>query len=402
VTVTQTSISFPPFEPFRFFWLGFIVLSSGYLFEFIFPVQVTFPFVARLTNVFGLLVVSVPTALFIASEKKAFPILKRAASFLVTSPRYHLWPLIILVIAIMVTPYFRTVYPYTITALASICIISALRVRNLEVLLYGICQMSDGLKILMVPGLPASRLTVTYMLFLFVYGMKRQIKVLEENARFEAGSTVALQIAHDIRAPVGALKSILPLLTAPEDVRAIGVSALRRIQSVADDLLRKSRSAAIHSGPITREELVGLTKDVVSQKRLELNDASCQIIESYINDSVYVSLNPAMYSRILSNILNNAVDALPSVEGKIKVAVSLSGENATVSVSDNGSGIPSQILESIGRKGFTTKGEGLGIGLFNAKRVLDQWSARLGITSIEKQHTEVVITFPVEKSVSST
>lgn len=399
--ITQTSITYPPFDPFRFFWLGFVCLATGYLFEFVLPVSFSFPFVAKLTNFFGLMALSGPTLLFIATNGPAFPVLGKVASFLVASPRYRLWPLIVLVAVAILSPKFSYIYPYAFVILGSICIITALRVRNLEVLFYGICALLDGSKILMVAGLPASRMTMTYMLFIFVYGMRRQIAALEQNARFEAGSAVAHQFAHDIRSPVGALKSVVPLLSGSEEIREVALAALKRIQSVADDLLRSSRAVTTQSGLVTREELMELTKDVVAQKRYELQKNDIEIIEVYINNPIHVCLNPAMYGRILSNILNNAVDALPPFGGKIKVAISVSEAMATISVSDNGSGIPANILESIGRKGFSTKTDvsrfGSGIGLFNAKKVLDQWNAQLKITSLEKRYTEVTITFPLAK-----
>lgn len=397
--VTQTSISFPPFDQFRFFWFGFIILISGYLFEVALPFTFSFPFVSKLTNFFGLVAISGPAALFISMNSGALPSVRKVVTFLVASPRFKFWPLIVLVFVLMATPYFRYIYPYAIGGVGIFCLLAAVNVRNMEIFFYGVCLALDGLKVLMVPGLPASRVTVTYMLFIFAYGMKRQIGALEQNARFEAGSAVAHQIAHDIRSPVGALKSVVPMLSGSEEIRGVALTALKRIQSVADDLLRSSRAVATQSGVITREDLLVLTEDVVAEKRLELNRGDIEITEVYVDGPVFVCLNSAMYGRIISNILNNSVEALHLPEGKIKVAITVSDSTAAVTVSDNGSGIPPNVLDSIGRKGFSTKDSssysGAGIGVFNAKKVLGQWNAQLSIASLEGQYTEVTITFPL-------
>lgn len=83
---------------------------------------------------------------------------------------------------------------------------------------------------------------------------------------------------------------------------------------------------------------------------------------------------PNQFSQVLLNLLTNAKDALIERNvsgGRIEIACSCGGDRATVTVSDNGGGIPDELLSKIFDPYFTTKASGSGIGLYMSKMIMD-------------------------------
>ena len=93
-------------------------------------------------------------------------------------------------------------------------------------------------------------------------------------------------------------------------------------------------------------------------------------------------------------MIDNSVEAL---EGKGAITVSLTGSDGwiTIAVSDNGKGIPLDVLPMLGRRGGTFgKTNGSGLGLYHAKTTVEGWGGHLNISSKLGHGTEVTISLP--------
>jgi signal transduction histidine kinase len=81
--------------------------------------------------------------------------------------------------------------------------------------------------------------------------------------------------------------------------------------------------------------------------------------------------------QVLSNLVANAIDALPE-NGILYISVTRSGDEAHVTVADNGSGIPATIFPKIFDPFFTTKKErGTGLGLAISKSIVEKYHGRI-------------------------
>lgn len=128
-----------------------------------------------------------------------------------------------------------------------------------------------------------------------------------------------------------------------------------------------------------------------------------------------VRADPGMINQILMNLVVNARDAMPE-GGRIEIRSSRprptcggkSGEPdepgdgesdlVTLSIRDNGCGIPPEKLEKIFDPFFTTKPQGTGLGLANVASLVRQHRGSIGIASEPGKGTEVTIRFPVAAS----
>ncbi|WP_415238285.1 ATP-binding protein [Seleniivibrio woodruffii] len=104
-------------------------------------------------------------------------------------------------------------------------------------------------------------------------------------------------------------------------------------------------------------------------------------LEAEIGAHIYVRGFPNEYKQVLLNLVQNARDAVmdrmeadPSVKGVIEVSVRERDGQATISVTDNGCGIPKDVADRIFEPYFTTKeeGKGTGVGLYMSKIIIEQ------------------------------
>ena len=148
--------------------------------------------------------------------------------------------------------------------------------------------------------------------------------------------------------------------------------------------------------------IVPLVEYVLSEKNIELSDKDCSIsIECHIEQEAYagfVRVLPIECKRIFSNLLNNAIEAVISQSdtqfGKISLWVKTKENFVTITIQDNGPGIPSNLLDKIFEEGMTTKDQGNGLGLSHAKKNIESWSGELYVRSEINVGTTVYINLP--------
>ncbi len=224
---------------------------------------------------------------------------------------------------------------------------------------------------------------------------------------------MAAQVAHDIRSPVFALDAALKNMTQlPEQQRIIVRHAVNRIRDVANSLLEKNRQkpalspaadAALGSSGESLDVclLSSLIDPVVTEKRLSfeskpgINIDFKPLQESY---GLFARIQAVEFRRMISNLVNNAVEALGE-KGAVTINLTTEQEIIILTVSDNGKGIPPEILAKLGRRGETHgKAGGSGLGLYHARTAAESWGGSLNITSKPDEGTTVSIKLPKAKT----
>ncbi len=243
------------------------------------------------------------------------------------------------------------------------------------------------------------------------------IKMTEvANARFK----MAKQVSHDIRSPLTALSMLSSQLSMiPEEQRLLLRHAAQRITDIANQLLRESGP---HANPeIAGEEcydhalnsreqkskgsvtmLAPLVESIVSEKRVQFREKihihlSSEIRQSY---GLFSRINAVEIRRVLSNLINNAVESFPSncLGGLVTVTVKKDEGFAIIEVKDNGKGIPPNVLEKIGNEGFSFGKAGIdsgsGLGIYHANLTVVESGGALKISSEINRGTIVQIKLP--------
>jgi signal transduction histidine kinase len=97
--------------------------------------------------------------------------------------------------------------------------------------------------------------------------------------------------------------------------------------------------------------------------------------------------------QVLLNLLLNAVQSIEGA-GLVRVEIGWRNDHATVVVSDNGRGISPQHLPNIFRPFYTTKGNGTGLGLSLARRIVEEHHGRIEVSSVVGKGTDFEVVLP--------
>jgi hypothetical protein len=198
----------------------------------------------------------------------------------------------------------------------------------------------------------------------------------KEKERFR----VTNQVAHDIKSPLAALEVVMEdIKNLPEDSRVLVLHAINRIQNISNELSRKE----VGPNLVAASCPISITlNSVVTEKRVEFQDRKNLYIE--LSDSTshlnFVSMDESTICRIISNIINNSVEAVGNEDVAIKVNVFVLEKFVTIEISDNGPGLPTEILANKIERGFSVgKNSGQGLGHFYAMKELDKVNGSINL-----------------------
>jgi signal transduction histidine kinase len=127
-----------------------------------------------------------------------------------------------------------------------------------------------------------------------------------------------------------------------------------------------------------------------------LKGKNVRVVRDYAPDLPKIQGQAGSLNQVWTNLLDNAIDALPAQGGEIMLRTRREGDFVRVFLIDNGPGIPAHVLPHIFEPFYTTKpaGEGTGLGLDIAQRIIRQHSGRLEVSSVPG-HTEFCAWLPV-------
>lgn len=200
-------------------------------------------------------------------------------------------------------------------------------------------------------------------------------KAKVELIQAEIISKVATQVAHDIRSPLEMLKGLKSEINdLPELSRKRIQLSINRIEEITFYLLKNHKLNFVQMEGSKSEELLGLLEGVVTEKNIEFrNNERIEIEEEfdYRSYALFSKIDRGSLKSILSNLINNSIESFQGNNGKIGINLTSVGEFNLIILQDNGPGIGSPVKERLFTKGFTTKHNGNGLGLYNAKQDIE-------------------------------
>lgn len=228
--------------------------------------------------------------------------------------------------------------------------------------------------------------------------------------------TLSQKLAHDIRSPISTLNLISARIEDP-DLKSLQQAVVQQINDIANDLLNESKNETKQSSDEKKNPYASNTEMQKTEptqfltKMLKNLEKEYQFKALAISQKVIFEIN---YTQIetnfstqkltsviyacVNNFVQNAIEATPS-DGVIKITAGLNlDQKIEIAVCDNGKGIPAHILKRLGNEVLsfgkdkidsTEIKSGNGIALYNASKELQENGAKLVITSIENEGTEM-------------
>ncbi|MBG9772893.1 DcuS/MalK family sensor histidine kinase [Brevibacillus laterosporus] len=132
----------------------------------------------------------------------------------------------------------------------------------------------------------------------------------------------------------------------------------------------------------------------------KISDAREDDVELILNEESYLAEtedSELIHSliTIVGNLINNAMEASIHAEvKKVELKIEQTEEQILIELTDSGQGIPPTFRREIFVKGFSTKGENRGLGLYFVTQHVDKWKGEIAIHSVEGKGTSFVIALP--------
>lgn len=110
-----------------------------------------------------------------------------------------------------------------------------------------------------------------------------------------------------------------------------------------------------------------------------------------------IKTDPEQMSRVFSNIISNAVQAINGKSGELNISTASDEDYISILFQDTGCGIPTENLEKIFEPLFTTKPKGIGLGLAISKRLVEQNGGKIEVSSQVGKGTTFTVKLPIEQ-----
>ena len=208
-------------------------------------------------------------------------------------------------------------------------------------------------------------------------------RALAEQSRLASLGQMAATVAHEIRNPLSAIKSITQVMREDETVSReyardldLITGEVDRLNRSVSQLLSFSRPAVVASSPARLSELVS---SILLLARAEFDERSVETSTHLAADPLLDGVTAAALREILSNLLLNAAQA--SERGGCVMIESCINNNLIITVTDAGPGIPRAMQEKVFEPFFTTKQRGTGLGLAIVARRMQELDGRIRIVS---------------------
>jgi signal transduction histidine kinase len=213
---------------------------------------------------------------------------------------------------------------------------------------------------------------------------------------------LATGLAHEIRNPLAGIAGVIEIisrdlpLTSParavvKDVRL----EIAQINRILTDLLETARPhpprMSLSNLNTTVEHAVMLARQQVLSKPIKIELQQSPELAEVEHDSDQIH-------QVLLNLLLNAVQAMEGA-GTVRVVLGSRDGRASVIVTDTGRGIPEAQLPQIFRPFYTTKGNGTGLGLSLARRIVEEHHGRIEVSSVVGKGSKFEVLLPFSKPV---
>jgi signal transduction histidine kinase len=237
----------------------------------------------------------------------------------------------------------------------------------------------------------------------------RRIKEMEDRIhlaeRLSSLGHLAAGVAHEIRNPLNAIGMGLQRLKrefSPQDLSQkeeytsftdLIFKEIRRVNEIINQFLTLARPFQLD---LRLSSLEDLLKNLITLFHEEASSQKIQIQAEIDSTLPPIPIDPERLTQALINIMKNAIQAM-TTGGSLRIETKSFKDQVEVTFSDTGSGIPPDQMEKIFNYYYTTKEDGVGLGLPIAHRIIEAHGGQLKLESQPGVGTKVTITLPLQQ-----
>jgi len=252
---------------------------------------------------------------------------------------------------------------------------------------------------------PQNQMIGTTLVFSDLTEIKRLQEQVELKKRLTVLGEMSAGLAHEMRNFMGTIMGFSRLLSKKIEagdpkqrmVEAI-LSELSAMDRLIDDLLSYARPTELNLFPL---ELDPLIRRVALQALSQAKDPKPKLTISIASDLPRVKLDEIQTRQALTNLIRNAVEAMPD-GGELRVMASVRPtaqvstiKEIEIAISDTGMGIPKDRIDRVFLPFFTTKEKGTGLGLAIVHKIVLSHNGRIEVDSQPELGTTFRLYFPL-------
>lgn len=228
--------------------------------------------------------------------------------------------------------------------------------------------------------------------------LKKAEKATLQAEKLAAAGRLVQTLAHEVRNPLNNIN--LSLEQLHHEIHGIEDSEIymeiiqrnsKRISDIITELLNSSRPTEmlLVSKPlqVILDESIAASLDRITLQKVKLDI-------QYSNQPAYVKADAEKLKLAFLNIIINAVEAMEEEKGKLSIIIESDKNSHVVKIRDNGSGIAEDNLSKLFEPYFTSKRNGMGLGLAATLNILQSHNGRIEVSSELNRGSQFTITFP--------
>ncbi len=232
--------------------------------------------------------------------------------------------------------------------------------------------------------------------------LEESATILAQSEREQAWREMAKQVAHEIKNPLTPMRLTVQSFQRKFDSTDANIS--KKLDDYTKTILQQidtmSSVANAFSNFATMPAQQNETLNVVYIVKMALEIFNEDFIQfSALEDEIIAKLDRTQLIRVITNLVKNAVQAIPEEQENKMVFVTVFRQDneVKIAVKDNGKGISEENIERVFEPKFTTKSSGMGLGLAIIKNIIENYNGTITFDTQSNEGTEFLVSFPINK-----
>ena len=228
--------------------------------------------------------------------------------------------------------------------------------------------------------------------------LQENVRKTERQAVF---GRVAVGLVHDLSHPIQNIGNSCKLIVKVfddieyrESFRRTVEREFEQVKRVLEDLRNLAKPKPLEKFPLdVNKALHGLAESMLAGAE----SSGISLETEFVFGPLWIEGDLYALNRIHRNLLTNAFQATPP-RGRVIIRTVRRNDQAVIEITDTGSGIPAERLNTIFDDYYTTKKQGLGLGLALSKKLVEQLGGTISVTSEVGAGTTFTLNFPITKA----
>ncbi len=230
--------------------------------------------------------------------------------------------------------------------------------------------------------------------------LEESATMLAQSEREQAWREMAKQVAHEIKNPLTPMRLTVQsfqrkfdandpnLKQKLDDYSKTLIQQIDTMSSVASAFSNFASMPAQQNETLNVVEVVEFSLDIFNEEYIHFKSDE---------DEVITIMDRTQLVRIITNLIKNAIQAIPDEQDDklIVVAVNKYENEVKITVKDNGIGIEQENIERIFEPKFTTKNSGMGLGLGIIKNIIENYKGTITFETEYRKGTTFIVSLPI-------